>query len=71
MDLLQNKVIAFDAGMRTFCTEYDLDGIIIELGKSDISRIKFETWLMNSTKKKKKNSKMGLRKSQYYTPTQI
>jgi putative transposase len=35
----QNKVIAFDPGMRTFCTKYDLDGIIVEVGKSDISRI--------------------------------
>jgi putative transposase len=35
----QNKVIAFDPGMRTFCTGYDPDGIIVELGKSDISRI--------------------------------
>jgi putative transposase len=25
--------------MRTFCTGYDLDGIIVEVGKSDISRI--------------------------------
>jgi putative transposase len=35
----QNKVIAFDPGMRTFCTGYDPDGIIVEIGKSDISRI--------------------------------
>jgi hypothetical protein len=35
----QNKVIAFDTGMRTFCTGYDPDGIIVEVGKSDISRI--------------------------------
>jgi hypothetical protein len=35
----QNKVIAFDPGMRTFCTGYDPDGIIVEVGKSDISRI--------------------------------
>jgi hypothetical protein len=35
----QNKVIAFDPGMRTFGTGYDPDGIIMELGKSDISRI--------------------------------
>jgi putative transposase len=35
----QNKIIAFDPGMRTFCTGYDPDGIIVELGKSDISRI--------------------------------
>jgi transposase len=35
----QNKVIAFDPGMRTFFTGYDSDGIIVELGKSDISRI--------------------------------
>jgi putative transposase len=33
------KVIAFDPGIRTFCTGYDPDGIIIELEKSDISRI--------------------------------
>jgi hypothetical protein len=35
----QNKVIAFDPGMRPFCTKYDPDGIIVEVGKSDISRI--------------------------------
>jgi putative transposase len=35
----QNKVIAFHPGVRTFCTGYDLDGIIVEAGKSDISRI--------------------------------
>jgi putative transposase len=35
----QNKVIAFDPGRRTFCTGYDPDGIIVKLGKSDISRI--------------------------------
>jgi hypothetical protein len=35
----QNKVIAFDPGMKTFFTEYDLDEIIVEVGKSDISRI--------------------------------
>jgi putative transposase len=35
----QNKVIAFDPGMRTFCTGYDPDGIIVKVGKSDISRI--------------------------------
>jgi putative transposase len=35
----QNKVIAFDPGVRTFCTGYDPDGIIVEVGKSDISRI--------------------------------
>jgi putative transposase len=35
----QNKVIAFNPGMRTFCTRYDPDGIIVEVGKSDISRI--------------------------------
>jgi putative transposase len=35
----QNKVIAFDPGVRTFCTRYDPDGIIVEVGKSDISRI--------------------------------
>jgi putative transposase len=33
------NVIAFDPGMRTFCTGYDPDGIIVEVGKSDISRI--------------------------------
>jgi hypothetical protein len=84
--------------MRTFCTGYDSDGIIVEVGKSDISRIyrlfnsydklqskwsqpttkhttkqeqgfkvAFEIWLMNSTK----NNNMGLRKLQYYIPTQI
>jgi putative transposase len=37
--LSQNKVIAFDPGVRTFCTGYDPDGIIVEVGKSDISRI--------------------------------
>jgi putative transposase len=35
----QNKVIAFDPGVRTFFTGYDLDGIIVEVGKSDISKI--------------------------------
>jgi hypothetical protein len=35
----QNKVIAFNPGMRTFCTGYDPDGMIVEVGKSDISRI--------------------------------
>jgi putative transposase len=35
----QNKVIAFNPGVRTFFTGYDPDGIIVELGKSDISRI--------------------------------
>jgi hypothetical protein len=25
--------------MKTFCTGYDPDGIIVEVGKSDISRI--------------------------------
>jgi transposase len=35
----QNKVIAFDPGVRTFCTGYDSDGIIVEVGKSDILRI--------------------------------
>jgi hypothetical protein len=35
----QNKVISFDPGMRIFCTGYDPDGIIVEVGKSDISRI--------------------------------
>jgi putative transposase len=33
-----NKVIAFDPGIRTFCG-YDPDGMIVEVGKSDISRI--------------------------------
>jgi transposase len=33
----QNKVIAFDPGMKTFCTRYNPDGIIVEVGKSDIS----------------------------------
>jgi hypothetical protein len=35
----QNKVIAFDPEVRTFCTGYDPDEIIVEAGKSDISRI--------------------------------
>jgi putative transposase len=35
----QNKVIAFDPGMRTFWIGYGPDGIIVEVGKSDISRI--------------------------------
>jgi putative transposase len=35
----QNKVIAFDPGMRTFCTGYDPERIIVEVGKSDISKI--------------------------------
>jgi hypothetical protein len=35
----QNKVIAFDPGMRTFFTRYDPGGIIVEVGKSDISGI--------------------------------
>jgi putative transposase len=35
----QNKVIAFNPGVRTFCTGYDSDEIIVEVGKSDISRI--------------------------------
>jgi putative transposase len=35
----QNKVIAFDSGVRTFCTGYDPDEIIVEVGKLDISRI--------------------------------
>jgi hypothetical protein len=39
MGLHKTKVIAFDPGMRTFCTGYDPDGIIVEVGKSDISRI--------------------------------
>jgi transposase len=32
----QNKVIAFDPGVRTFCTGCHPDGIIMELEKSDI-----------------------------------
>jgi hypothetical protein len=35
----QNKVIAFDPRMRTFFTVYNPDEIIMELGKSDISKI--------------------------------
>jgi hypothetical protein len=35
----QNKIIDFDPGMRTICTGYDPDGIIVEVGKSDISKI--------------------------------
>jgi putative transposase len=38
-ELSQNKVIAFDPGIKTFCTGYDPDRIIVEIGKSDISRI--------------------------------
>jgi putative transposase len=34
-----NKVIAFGPETRTWCTGYDPDGIIVEVGKSDISRI--------------------------------
>jgi putative transposase len=101
----QSKVIAFDPGMRTFCTGYDPNGIIVEVGKSDISRIyrlcnsydKLQSkWSQPEAKHrkrysykkagariqrrirnlidgfhKKKNSKMGLRKLQYYIPTQI
>jgi putative transposase len=97
----QNKVIAFDPGMRTFCTGYSPDGIIVEIGKSDISRIyrlcnsydKLQSKLSQSTTKHAKryrykkagariqrriqylvdefNNKMGLRKLQYYIPTQI
>jgi putative transposase len=33
----QNKIIAFNPGIVTFCIRYDLDGIIVEVGKSDIS----------------------------------
>jgi hypothetical protein len=90
--------------MRTFCTGYDPDGIIVEAGKSDISRIyrlcnsydKLQSkWSQPTTKhakryryKKagariqrrirnlvdefhKKDNNMGLRKLQYYIPTQI
>jgi hypothetical protein len=32
----QNKAIAFDPGIRTFCTGYDPDGIIMKLGESDM-----------------------------------
>jgi putative transposase len=35
----KNKIIAFDFGVRTFCTGYDPEGIIVEIGKSDISKI--------------------------------
>jgi transposase len=35
----QNNVIAFDPGVRTFFTGYDPHGIIVEVRKSDISRI--------------------------------
>jgi putative transposase len=35
----QNKIIVFDPGVKTFCTGYDPDGMIVEVGKSDISRI--------------------------------
>jgi putative transposase len=100
----QNKVIAFDPGMRTFCTGYDPGVIIVEVGKSDISRIcrlcnsydKLQRkWSQPKVKHRKrysykkagakiprrirnlvdefhkKNNKMGLRKLQYYIPTQI
>jgi hypothetical protein len=36
---LQKKSIAFDPGIKTFCTRYDPDGIIVVVGKSNISRI--------------------------------
>jgi putative transposase len=35
----QNKIIAFDPGVRIFFTGYDPDVIIVEVGKSDISKI--------------------------------
>jgi hypothetical protein len=35
----QNKDIAFNPEIRTFCTGYDPDGIIVEVGKSDTSKI--------------------------------
>ena len=37
--LSQTKVIAVDPGERSFFTGYDPDGVIVEVGKSDISRI--------------------------------
>jgi hypothetical protein len=36
---LQNMIIAFNTGIKTFCVGYDLDEIIMKLGKSNISRI--------------------------------
>jgi hypothetical protein len=36
---LQNKAIAFNPGIKTFCTGYDPDGIIVKVGKSNISKI--------------------------------
>jgi 1,4-dihydroxy-2-naphthoyl-CoA synthase len=39
MLLYKTRSFAFDPGMGTFCTGYDPDGMIVEVGKSDISRI--------------------------------
>jgi hypothetical protein len=35
----QNKVIASDPEVKTFCTGYDPVGIIVKVGRSDISKI--------------------------------
>lgn len=37
--LSQNKVIAFDSGIKFFCTGYDLDEVIVEVVKSNIPEI--------------------------------
>jgi transposase len=59
-----NKVIAFDPGMRTFCTGYDPDGMIVEVGKSEtcenyntIFLPKFESQKMVFRSRRKINSK--------------
>lgn len=39
VDLYKNKVISFDLEVKPFCTGYDPNCIIIEVRKSDISRI--------------------------------
>jgi len=36
---LQNTVIAFDPGIKAFYVEYDVDGIIMEVRKSDTAKI--------------------------------
>ena len=33
------KIISLDPGIRTFCTGYDPDGLVVEWGKGDIGRI--------------------------------
>ncbi|HWU42665.1 MAG TPA: transposase, partial [Bdellovibrio sp.] len=35
----RNKIISIDPGVRTFCTGYDSDGLVVEVGESDISKI--------------------------------